>query len=196
MTALTLNPSLNGIEISFDRKPSAETLKSLKGAGFRWHAKKKIWYAKQTAERLSLAHELAGEPAEAAVTRKAEIKAVKYNHSLRVGDILEASWGYEQTNVDFFLVVKASTSCVWVKECTLPLIKDEAVSGMARNARYDISNPVIKEDGYFVDQVNGSRFKVHNYSKNSLPENDSIKIKDSIIAHKYSGETVYESWYY
>lgn len=192
MTALTLNPSLNGIEISFDRKPSAETLKSLKGAGFRWHAKKKIWYAKQTAERLSLAHELADEPAEAAATRKKEKKEVEYNHSLRVGDVLEASWGYEQTNVDFFLVVKASASCVWVKECTLPLVRDEAVSIMARNARYDISKPTIKEYSQFVDQINGSRFKVHKYS----PTNDCINIKDYISAHKYSGETVYESWYY
>lgn len=35
---------------------------------------------------------------------------------LQVGDILTYSWGYDQTNVDAFQVVRASDGCVWLRE--------------------------------------------------------------------------------
>lgn len=60
MAQYTLNEELNGIEISFDSKPDRDTLNSLKSAGYRWHKVKKVWYAKQTADRLALAASLAG----------------------------------------------------------------------------------------------------------------------------------------
>lgn len=60
MTTYTLNAEHNGIEISFDSIPSKETRETLKADGFRWHNMKKVWYAKQTAERLALAEKLAG----------------------------------------------------------------------------------------------------------------------------------------
>ena len=37
-------------------------------------------------------------------TRIAEKAAIKGSHSLKVGDVLYTSWGYEQTNVDFYEV--------------------------------------------------------------------------------------------
>lgn len=68
----TINQELNGIEISFDEKPEAATLDSLKTAGYRWHRVKKVWYAKQTNERLTLAKSFAEEgTAEAAATTPA-----------------------------------------------------------------------------------------------------------------------------
>ena len=59
MASYTLNQELNGIEISFDSKPAADTLTALKAAGYRWHRVKKVWYAKQTADRLTLAKSMA-----------------------------------------------------------------------------------------------------------------------------------------
>ena len=59
MTTLTLNQELNGIEIRFDAKPLQATLDGLKKLGFRWHRQKKIWYAKNTPERLELAQAIA-----------------------------------------------------------------------------------------------------------------------------------------
>lgn len=59
MTTYTLNKEHNGIEISFDVKPSTDTLTTLKENGFRWHRTKKVWYAKQTDDRLSFAESLA-----------------------------------------------------------------------------------------------------------------------------------------
>lgn len=54
-----INEELNGIEVIFTEKPEAETLEALKGAGFRWHKIKKLWYAKNTPERLQLAESIA-----------------------------------------------------------------------------------------------------------------------------------------
>lgn len=34
----------------------------------------------------------------------------------QVGDILYSSWGYEQTNIDFYKVVKVSEFSVWIQQ--------------------------------------------------------------------------------
>ena len=34
----------------------------------------------------------------------------------KVGDILYSSWGYDQTNIDFYKVVKVSEFSVWIQE--------------------------------------------------------------------------------
>ncbi|OAO82615.1 LPD29 domain-containing protein [Anoxybacillus flavithermus] len=60
----TLNEELNGIEITFNTVPSEEVRNELKTNGFRWSKYKKVWYAKQTAERLEFAKMLAGEAKE------------------------------------------------------------------------------------------------------------------------------------
>ena len=73
MGTYSINQELNGIEIKFDSKPDEATLDALKGSGFRWHRAKKVWYAKQTAERLELAQRLTdGQPAPAAKAAKVE----------------------------------------------------------------------------------------------------------------------------
>lgn len=66
---INLNTEKNGIELIFEEKPSAATLERIKAQGFRWHRVKKLWYAKQTADRLTFARtlgELATAPAPAA----------------------------------------------------------------------------------------------------------------------------------
>lgn len=55
----TINEEHNGIEISFNEKPGDIVRDELKKQGFRWHNVKKVWYAKNTTERLDLAERLA-----------------------------------------------------------------------------------------------------------------------------------------
>ena len=45
MMNITENKPLNGIEVTFDKKPSSDVLTTLKDNGFRWHRQKKLWYA-------------------------------------------------------------------------------------------------------------------------------------------------------
>jgi hypothetical protein len=45
--------------------------------------------------------------------RRAEASA---GHSIKVGEIISNSWGYDQTNVDFYRVVKVSKNFVWLQK--------------------------------------------------------------------------------
>lgn len=68
MASVVLNNEKNGIEIRFDGKPDASILESLKANGFRWSVKQKMWYAKQTDERMTFAGNLGN------ITETAEAK--------------------------------------------------------------------------------------------------------------------------
>ncbi len=52
--------------------------------------------------------------AEFKAKRKAEKSA--WVNPLKVGDILHSSWGYDQTNVEFYAVTKVSGRRVWIRE--------------------------------------------------------------------------------
>jgi hypothetical protein len=43
-------------------------------------------------------------------------QATTANHGLKAGDILAASWGYDQTNWDFYEVTRATAKTVTVRE--------------------------------------------------------------------------------
>lgn len=52
-----------------------------------------------------------------AVNRKAEAVATRkaFRHDLEIGDVLVSSWGYDQTNIDYYQVVRRSAKCVWIR---------------------------------------------------------------------------------
>lgn len=59
MLNITLNTEKNGIELRFNSKPSAEILTKIKENGYHWSNKKKIWYAKQKENTITIANEIA-----------------------------------------------------------------------------------------------------------------------------------------
>ena len=204
MTALTLNQELNGIEIKFDCKPVSEVLNTLKSNGFRWHGKKKVWYAKQTPERLEVAK---------AITSGAEIKkenqkkkSEKTNiYGVKVGDIFCASWGYEQTNNDFFQVVAlVGKQSVRVREVYPEIINRDPISGMSEDRVYKLTGeilPPVSHSVFIKDQENGDlkRLKPGYFQdKEKAKQNCYFNLSSFADAHKCNGETikVYDSWYY
>jgi hypothetical protein len=56
------NPEHDGVEISFPSKPAPDVLARVKGAGFRWSMRGKVWYKKYTPEAWRSAHALVGIP--------------------------------------------------------------------------------------------------------------------------------------
>ena len=58
MPKFNRNSEKNGLEISFEGKPSNDIRTELKSMGFRWHRANKFWYAKETPERLELVERL------------------------------------------------------------------------------------------------------------------------------------------
>jgi len=52
MMNVTINEKMNGIELRFDGKPERDVLTALKANGFCWSNRQKMWYAKNTDERM------------------------------------------------------------------------------------------------------------------------------------------------
>lgn len=204
MTTLTLNKELNGIEIRFDCKPISSTLESLKKSGFRWHRQKKFWYAKQTPERIELAQSITdGKEIKTGTTKeKAEKKNV---FGVKVGDIFSASWGYEQTNNDFFQVIAlVGEKSVRVREVNLPIVRRDPVSGVAEDRVYKITGEILPPSPHSVfikDQEKGDlkRIKPGYFQDEEEAKNNCyFDISSYASAYKCNGEIkkVYESWYY
>lgn len=86
---IVVNEEKQGEELYFNEKPTSEIIATLKENCYKWHNTKKCWYRKL---------EYTGK------TR--DIKQAKNNYlGVKVGDIFVFSWGYEQTNINYFQVV-------------------------------------------------------------------------------------------
>lgn len=196
MTTLTLNEQYNGIEIAFDCRPIAETLQALKSLGFRWHGQKKIWYAKNTSDRLTFAQSLASNAPAVPVVAKEK----KNKFGVKVGDIFYASWGYEQTNVDFFQVIELKgESSVIVREVSLEILEETPTCSMAADRKYKLPSEILKpanHSTFINDNEKGDLRRV------SLGYNDEPYINVGrkncyqTTARPYRGQEVYVSWYY
>lgn len=87
---------------------------------------------------------------------KAKAKELKSNfiNPYKVGDILNTSWGYDQTNVDFYIVTKASNRSIEVVEIGQTLINEDwgAMSAIVNpNPNKIIGEPITK-----LVNINGS----------------------------------------
>lgn len=197
MTTYTINNKLNGIEITFSSCPSSQIREKLKAAGYRWHSQKKLWYAKQTADRLALAQEISGE---AAPTTKGEPAAPVNKFGVVVGDIFSASWGYEQTNVDFFQVVAlVGTSSVRVRQVYPRMITEEAISGMSADRVYKLDReilPAAPSSVFIKDQEHGDLKRLKSFRQDGT--HPQFYLSSFADAHYCEPGTVktYESWYY
>ena len=109
---LLKNNEKKGIEVYFESKPSSETIKKLKTNGWRWHSVKKCWYAKETEKNIDFVKTLTNQE-----VKSSEEKEERVNiYGIKVGDVFYSSWGYDQTNVNFFQVVEIKEKMVKIRE--------------------------------------------------------------------------------
>jgi hypothetical protein len=197
---INTNTTFNSIEITFDSKPDEKIREALKSLKFRWHNTKKLWYgyADEKALRLALGEEA---PAAEPKTKKAE-KVNKYG--VKIGDIFSASWGWEQTNVNFFQVVALVGECsVRVREVYPAIVDEKAVSGMSADYTYKLTNEILapaSRSVFIKDQEKGDVKRIQpGYDKDpeKAIQNCYFKLDTFANAHKCNGETVteYVSWY-
>ena len=187
MCTMAINNQFNGIELTFAGKPAEEIREAMKAAGFRWHKQKKLWYAKKTAERLALAEKLSGDQVPAGTVPAPAAAAAEpvSKFGIKVGDILEDSWGYEQTNVDFYLVTKIISACK-IEIVELGHIQVETESSMSGYVMPDtdrrIGDPVQK----IVSQSS--------YEKQTGSWH--VKINSSVSLTAWDGRPCFQSsWY-
>lgn len=200
MTAYTItnNTSFNSIEIKFDGKPSEAVRDALKALRFRWHGVKKVWYGYKTLEETREAIENA-ENNTRTETKTETVKANKFG--VKVGDLFRSSWGYEQTNVDFFQVIAlVGDSSVRVRQVNPPCITDEACGPMAANRTYQTSSldilPPATVTVFIKDQEKGDLKRLKSYAKDGVSEPQFYL--SSFANAYYCGSDItqtYESWY-
>lgn len=195
---ITANEAFKSFEISFDEKPSEAVREALKALRYRWHSVKKIWYGYSDEKTVREAIENAEGVKAGKVEKKAVKVAEKVNkYGVKVGDVFEMSWGYEQTQVDFFQVVSlAGESSVRVVHVNPIVVGTEATCSMAEDRTWKITPEIMPIDTnsiFIKDNVKGDLKKVDLYGG----ETPCIKIKDHYANKIGFGEfTGYVSWYY
>lgn len=202
MNTYAINTEFNGIEITFDSKPEEDIRNTLKLNGFRWHKVKKLWYAKQTEERKALAIQICnGEKVEAAPKKQTAKKEKLNKYGVKVGDLFFTSWGYEQTNTNFFQVVElVGSSSVRVREVCPPVIDRAAVSGMSEDVTIQNTKELLPATSYstFIkDQEKGDLKRLKSYAADGV-SSPQFYLSSFANAYKIEGDalTVYNSWYY
>lgn len=112
---------------------------------------------------------------------KAKRKAERNKpHSLKGGDILYSSWGYEQTNVDFYKVVG-----LYGKN-TVALVKIAAEHVEGSGEANGMADHVVPVPTCEIGEEFKRKASAHN----------SLRIDNVCRAYPWDGNPVYRSWYH
>ena len=196
-----INNTYNSIELQFDCLPTIAEREALKGLKFRWNPRKAIWYGFATIEEVQKA--LAGEATPAKAEKKPSKKPAKVNkYGVKVGDLFVASWGYEQTNLNYYQVTEIlGAEYVMISEVYPVISEEKNYTGMSRDVT--VLDPcgmmLEKKQGWTIaieDNEKGAKRKVKNCGTAEKPSL-FIDVDSVIFARKQTGNhTYYESWYY
>ncbi|MCG3204003.1 MAG: hypothetical protein KCHDKBKB_00680 [Elusimicrobia bacterium] len=102
----------------------------------------------------------------------------------KVGDILSASWGHDQTNVDFYQVLEVKNKSVTIQEIGLQPTDRDTANSMA--------DYVIPRPGAFLKTKPITRV-VKCYSQDK--DQYCVNINQVASASKWDGRPEYRSWY-
>jgi len=84
---------------------------------------------------------------------------VKNIHGVEIGDIFYTSWGYDQTNIDFFEVVAVTEKMATVK----PIREKRTETGWLRGETEPMPGEYITGNGYRYESI---KTKTENYGIN------------------------------
>ena len=159
MYQIIKNDQFNSNEIYFDSIPPKAVRESLKAIGCRWHNAKKCWYTRKDEDQIK-----------AAIEGKAETKPaeVANEYGVKVGDVFQMSWGYDQTNNDFFQVVGVTAKKVRIVEVA-PSYTTEWATAMAEDRKLTFKEgemlPRVERSLWINDNENGDLKSVRDYSR-------------------------------
>lgn len=110
-------------------------------------------------------------------SKKAEAKKRKdFTPTIKAGDVLSASWGYDQTNVEFYLVLEVKGHTAQIQE-----LGHLTVEG---------------SEGFMSCKVMPNlEARVGEVLKKRICYGDKIKINESVRLYPWSGKPNYCSWY-
>ncbi len=161
----------------------------------------KAFYEEHNRKVLARKERLAAERKERAAQRKADNEGIL--DKVKVGDVFSCSWGYEQTNVDFFQVIeKVGKNSVRIKEVCPPILENRGTGPFSADRTYDIPSdgtllPVKSHSVHIKDQQNGDvkRVQAAQYYEDKRPYIRIASYADAYL-EKPGKSTHYESWGY
>lgn len=116
----------------------------------------------------------------ASTARKQTAKAEKsaWTNPLKVGDILHTSWGYDQTNVEFYVVTRVSGRATWIRE----IAQDSEATGYMQTKCWP-AMPIrmVGEETKHIAQPSGKQsvyLKIHE-SAHAWPEDGTTHYSSS-----------------
>jgi hypothetical protein len=121
------------------------------------------------------------EIAEEKAKKKAEQKAMnaKAEKTFVEGTILYTSWGYDQTNIEFFKIISRKGSTVELRELRSEIIQSKGF----------MTNEVTASDEFYGDKVLRKRVQVYNGKE------QYVKIHSSAYAYLWDGKPRIETNY-
>ncbi len=111
------------LEIWRYRMPGAD---GVYGIAFQGRAQKPLWHYKFRSEsQFDRQVEKSIEHRRKWLERKKEQREErkKYRHDYKVGDILSSSWGYDQTNIDFYQVVATTEKSIVIRPIAQKIVR-------------------------------------------------------------------------
>lgn len=118
---------------------------------------------------------------------------------VKPGDIFICSWGYEQTNVDFYQVVSlAGESSVRVRQVVPEIVNESYNDPMSGTFTYKLQNemlPPVERSLFIKDQENGDIKRLKCFDR--AGKYPTFNVASYATATKVDKETIttYESWY-
>lgn len=131
-----------------------------------------------TADRQRYAAELAA--------RRETYRREQTPHNLRPGDVVVNSWGYDQTNIDFYEVTRATSHFVWLRKLQQTTKETGFMCGPTAPipSQYDDTEPESKHKAYMA----------RDYDKPAPAVAPCVNFKYG-SGHKWSGRPENCSWY-
>src|SRR5262245_54181686 len=116
--------------------------------------------------------------------RVEDYRAQRYaGHNFKVGDIVTNSWGYDQTNVDWYIVKRISKAYVWLKPVHAKLV-DEESQGYSPMA--GVESLVLDEN---LKPIEGDGPETKHQASG-----DNVTMRH-VCGSKWTGNKMYSSWY-
>jgi hypothetical protein len=104
--------------------------------------------------------------------RKRQEEQRQFKHDLQVGDILSSSWGYDQTNVDFYEVIGVTDKSVKIREVAQKVVRSSPPQDY-----------VVAIPGKFIGAPMTKRVGTRGY----------VKVDGSQYASKWDGKPKYKT---
>lgn len=86
-------------------------------------------------------------------------------HVLEVGDILRASWGYDQTNIDYYEVVRATSRSAWLRE----LAQDRNCTGDMRGTCVPLAGHYVGPEAMYRATEDYVKIKSYKFARRMTP---------------------------